>query len=260
MMKKLIVCGDSFMSPVLSFPKSHFTEIFASELQFDLLIYARSGMSNAGILVQLNHAIEQKPDLVIFNTTSFDRTEVPVQNLQKNSQESYTTENLLYTQSMGLSSHYPWANKDPKIWSISIADLLIHSVYDSRGTFYENHNTMVNLQSIEDYDEKCEVAKKWFTYLYDPTMKRMIDSFMLYGVVHKLHCSEIPYIWVHDGIWLQSLIKTPWLNKKNDVREKIGHYINSGLVTGDKDPGYHTNFETQKTIAKFLVHHYQNNF
>lgn len=260
-MKKLIVCGDSFMSPVVSYPGTHFSQIFARELGFDLDVYARAGMSNAGIMIQLNSAIIQEPDLIFFSTTSFDRTEVPVKTLTKYDTDTYYKEDLLYTQSLGLSSLYPYNNIDPKIWSISIKDLLHHTRYDSRNSYFQNHNTMVNLDRIEDYEKKCEVAKDWFMYLYDPIVKRMVDSFMLYGIIHKVHCSGIPYIWIHDGIHPDSLIKPTWLEDKNDLRVIIGHMIhNSYKLLNNNDPGYHTPIDTQKEIANEVIGHYKKYF
>lgn len=249
------------MSPVVSYPGTHFSQIFASELGFDLDVYARAGMSNAGIMIQLNSAIIEKPDLVIFNTTSFDRTEVPVKTLAKHDINTYTRQDLLYTQSLGLSSLYPYINKDPKLWSISILDLLNHKNYDSSASYYENHNSMVNLERIENFDIKCQVAKDWFKFLYDPTLKRMIDCFMLYGIIHKLHCSGIPYVWVHDSIGPQGLVDMPWLQTKNDIRKKIGDMINKDHhIVGVADPGYHTTTDTQKTIAIEVVEHYKKYF
>lgn len=260
-MKKLIICGDSFMSPVVSYPGTHFSQIFAREAGFELDVYARSGMSNAGIMIQLNSAVIEKPDLIIFCTTSFDRTEVPVKTLANDNINTYYRQDLLYTQSLGLSSLYPYINKDPKIWSISISDLLKHSNYDSNKNFYENSNTMVNLSRIEDYEKKCEVAKDWFKYLYDPTVKRMIDCFMLYGIIHKLHSSGIPYIWVHDSIGPQGLVDMPWLQTKNDIRKKIGDMISKDHhIVGVADPGYHTTIDTQKQIAIEVVEHYKKYF
>lgn len=252
------------MSPVLSFPGAHFSQIFCKKLEFDLLVYARSGMSNAGIMIQLNHAIDDRPDLIIFNTTSFDRTEIPVIPSESKylvgPDQAYKVTDMLYTQSMGVSSHYPWMNIDPKIWSISILDLLSHNQYDSTQDKFYNHNTMTHLHDIQDYSEKIDISKKWFEFLYDPRLKKMIDSFMLYGVIHKLHLSNIPYIWVHDGIYPCYYADMSWINQKSDLRQLIGPIIHKNYSGPNQDPGFHTTLQAQELIAELLIEHYQNNF
>ena len=69
-MKRLIICGDSFMSPRTFHKDKHFAEIFSNTLGFELTSYARSGFSNGGIVIQLSEAIRQKPDLILFNLTN----------------------------------------------------------------------------------------------------------------------------------------------------------------------------------------------
>ena len=75
-MKKIIVCGDSFMSPVVGdYAGTHFSEIVAKEINYELVAYSRGGMSNGGICIQVKSAIEAKPDLILVGTTYFDRLE-----------------------------------------------------------------------------------------------------------------------------------------------------------------------------------------
>lgn len=259
------------MSPVLSFPGTHFSQIFCNKMQFQLTAYSRSGMSNGGIAVQLNTAIEKRPDLIIFNTTSFDRIELPVKRnpvkISKSDYYSfmfdyrnYSVEDLLYTQSTGLSSHYPWVNINPKLLSMSLNDLLSHQIYDSRKDYHWNHNSMVNLDKIEYWDEKLDAVKQYFDLLYDERQKKMNDSLMMYGIIHKVHLSGIPYIWAHDSLSPDNTIGFPWLDPKNNLRNIIGDLLGKERPKDFKDPGYHTTFETQEEVAQILIEHYKNNF
>ncbi len=267
-MKHVIICGDSFMSPVLSYPGTHFSQIFCSKMGFHLEAFARSGMSNAGIAIQINSALKRKPDLIIFNTTSFDRIELPVKHNLTYDKDfnfnegfvTYDVEDLLYTQAHGLSSHSPWANKNPKLWSISINDLLNHTPYDSRLKLTDTHNAMTNLDQIEDYDHKMKIAKEWYKYLYDEINKKTIDSFMMYGVIRKVMDSNIDWLYVHDSGCFSSepIIIKDKLPQKNWV-EQIGHIISSNRSI-DFDPGYHTTFKGQELIAECLIEHYNKHF
>ena len=38
-MSRLVVCGDSFMTPVTTHPKTHFSEIIADNLGYELVAY-----------------------------------------------------------------------------------------------------------------------------------------------------------------------------------------------------------------------------
>lgn len=254
------------MSPAISFPGKHFSQIFCNSLNYNLEIYARSGMSNGGIAVQLNSAIKKKPDLIIFNTTSFDRIEIPTKyNFRGDgfgrNFYPYEVTDLLYTQSSGLSTHYPWVNKDPKLWSIGIADLLNFTVYDSSKDKHYNHNSMVNLQYIDDLEIKQKVAKDWFMFLYDETMKKTTDIYMMYGVMHQLLYSKIDFLYVHDAGCFGGRPVSPFdiLPKKNIVTDEVGSLIHKYRST-DFDPGFHTTFEGQEHIAQFLLKHHQDYF
>lgn len=272
-MKKLIVCGDSFMSPVITFSGTHFSEIFAKELDFDLTCFSRSGMSNGGIAIQLITAIDLKPDLIIFNTTGIDRIEIPVKDDTKifttnpskfnEKWEPYTVDNLLYTQAVGLSTHSEFANKDPKILSMSILDLLQYKFQrymPERPNPYEKHNNLINIDKVENFEEKVECIKNWFMFMYDESMKKFTDMFMLYGVMTKLKNSDIPFMWVHDCLYGNGVINLDDLPRKSMLHYQMGSKFDRPVDPNFKDPGYHTTFEAQKEIAQILIEHYKNNF
>lgn len=241
------------MSPTISFPGTHLAEIFSKELDFDLITYSRSGSSNGGILIQLQSAIDYKPNLILFNTTSVDRTEIPV--TTNNDDLSFYTIDNLYRNVPVNNNIIP---KKPKIWSNSISSLLRKFVYDPSRTAYENH-CAETYDQIENLDEKMSAVKIYYRYLYDFTMKNMIDSYMMYGIIHKLHISDIPYMWIHSSFG-KEFVEYPWLTEKNYLIPKTGPLFWEGKTTSDNDPGYHTTFEAQEKIARLLIEHYKNNF
>jgi len=246
------------MSPVNTFPGKHFSEIFTKNLDFKLVVYARSGMSNAGIMVQILSAIKNSPDLIFFNTTGSDRIEFPTKTAGE--LKWYTVENLLYNSPLHYKSEesQQWMNKNVKIQSNSILSLLRKHEYDPSRNPYDNHCAEV-YDMIDDLEEKMKVIKMYYEYLYDPTIKEMIDTFMMYGVITLLKKSNIPFMFVHNALPLKYID-----NFENDpkyfLNDKINPFIYNGLVDPKNDPGFHTTFETQENIANFLIAHYRNNF
>lgn len=256
-MKTCIICGDSFMSPVNTFPGKHFSEIFTKNLDFKLTVYARSGMSNAGIMVQLLSAIKNKPDLIIFNTTSWDRIEFPTK--YAGELGWYGVENLLYNNPLQYESDESnqWMNKDVRIQTNGILSLLRKHDYDPLRNPYDNHCAEI-YDMIDDLDEKMKVAKMYYEYLYDPTIKYMSDTFMMHGVITFLNSSNIPYMFVHNNLPLQNTVNF-LINPKYYLIPKMENLFKY-TVSPKTDPGFHTTFEAQEQIAKVLTEHYTNNF
>lgn len=260
MNKKVIICGDSYMSPTRNFSGTHFSEIFARELNFDLEVYAASGMSNGGIAIQLQSAIRKKPDLIIFGTTTPERVEIPLSDVDDKLYE-YTRENLLYCHANDVSTEK--SNQDPKLLSISLQSLLNPPWYSLGQDPYTYHHAMdrSKFDLVRDFDLKVNSLKEYFLYLYDPIIKKQIDRYMMYAIIHELHCSGIPFLWVHDSILGEHSTMETWLDSKNDLRIPINlltEYKSFG--PNFKDPGYHTDFATQQKIAEILINHYKNNF
>lgn len=81
--KLVVVCGDSWMTPTYNsyirpaIPnEKHFSQILTDKINWDLIFLSNVGFSNLGIIDQILTAIEIQPDLIIFNTTGFDRFEM----------------------------------------------------------------------------------------------------------------------------------------------------------------------------------------
>lgn len=261
-MKKLIVCGDSWLSPVLDFPGTHFSEIFAKELNFDLTSYAMKFCGNPGIAIQINEAIKNKPDLIMFLTGRFDRIEIPLKKgeqsyiLIDSSENDFTNypyyrlENLLHLYTRELS--YKNSNEDAKgkFLSIRHSDLIN----------FTSNNRIENLHLVHDLDKKISVGKDYLNFLYDPHIKKMTECFMMYAVIHKLHLSNIPYLWIRDSLFtFGHPVDFSWMPSKNKVCELVRMITNRNIVTFG-DVGFHTTFEGQKEVAQFLINHYKNNF
>jgi hypothetical protein len=145
-MKKLYICGDSFMTPSPETPGQHFSEILSIKIGYDLKILSRGGMSNGGICVQLEHAIEKNADFIIVNTTLIDRLEIPINPIGSTlygHESDVTLDNILYKHQQSISSFDPEKNKDPKMISDTIQSMLPDYPYT------QCEDTVPNLSTIK---------------------------------------------------------------------------------------------------------------
>lgn len=241
-MKKLIVCGDSYMSPAVRYPKTHFSEIIADKLGYELIAYSRAGMSNGGIAIQIDTAIRQQPDLILLGVTYADRIEFPINEPKKT--ERFTVEDLSYHHSSeSLSSNVDFFEKNPQLISTNLVEIIAN---DYGNTFDKCDNPKVKKRAIQD----------WFKHVYHPDLKTQTDIWMMYAVLHQLHESKIPYIICRDT--LNVIPKCPWLNGytlNSDIIKLIDTEANYGI-----NFPYHTSIETQANIAELLITYMKENF
>jgi hypothetical protein len=74
---RLLVVGDSFMKPDLSYPRQHWSEMLP---EYEILMYSISGSSNGIIINQFFQGLKQFPDAVVFGFTEFNRIEFDYNN------------------------------------------------------------------------------------------------------------------------------------------------------------------------------------
>lgn len=245
-MGKLIVCGDSHMSPSDREPGTHFSELVANHLGYELIPYSRGGISNGGIAIQIDNAIKNKPDLILVGTTYYDRIEFSVEDSPQEScgRKVFTVKDIDYKHSSSLSSLSKWADVPPTLISRNLHELLDDST--------------TNIFSVcKDPIEKKKAVSNWFKYMYSPSWKRQTDEWIMYAILHKLHLSNIPYILCVDNIDTKHA-KCFWLeNSINNVVSQIDEIRTNG--TGSMLV-YHTSADTQKEIAEYLINHINLNF
>lgn len=240
---KLIVCGDSFMSPVVTHPGTHFSELVAKELGYELTAYSRGGMSNGGIAVQIESAIKSQPDLILVGLTYYDRIEYPMNMAPDSTHHEFTIEDISYTNSHSVSSRYSWLNKSPRLISTTIAQLLT-----------DESNWLNHLSGISI---KKKALNFWLRYLYDPDWKRQTDMWMMYAVLHRLHLSGIPYLLCMDPMGVRHTC--PWLlDSVHNLVDNVADII-FPMPEKPPEPAYHTTAETQQAVAKFVLAHLSDN-
>lgn len=241
------------MSPVTgNYAGTHFSEIVAKKLGYELIAYSRGGMSNLGIAIQVHTALnhDPKPDLIFVGTTFFDRMEWPFNEVREI--KDISVKDIVYSHpTNSLSCSYDWLNIDPKIVSTSLIDIY--------GGWYNNTYS----KSHEIYlEERKKAMEQYFEYIYHPDLKRFLDEQVIYSMYHKLHESGIPYIICIEQ--LRNIVDScKWLNfginsynyARNDIDEIIVR-TSYGDPPPFKDPGYHCNPIGQIEIADLLIEKY----
>lgn len=247
-MKKLIVCGDSYMTPMNRPWKgkevvgTHFSEIIARRIGYELVVYARGGMSNLGICIQLHTALnyEPRPDLILLGTTSPDRSEWIYNDLQRI--DKVSIKDINYHHPNSRSHKTPLAGDNPKVTSFQISDYFIKGgCLEQDGDIYKQ--------------ERKQSMESWLTWLYHPDIKKFNDLQIRKAMFADLDQSGIPYVICYDWFKLHdSEIKKPKnLNYAMDDLIQIPAF---GHIDNDDDPGYHTPLEVQQKIADVILEKY----
>lgn len=242
-MQKIAVCGDSYMAPVTNPAGSHFSELLAQRLGAELIYFARGGMSNGGIALQIQDAVSMRPDLILLDTSLISRVEFPI--AQTPSQFHAT--DIVYAHTESVTSHRAEFNCRPNMISDTIISLL---------DLPESPSRWNNLyRGIPNFKEKIEALKQYVTYLFDANWKIQVDKWCMYAVLHQLEMSGVPYVIVHDQLGIRNF---PWINQRNYIGDKIYNYYKKMPVNfwkTDLDPGYHTTPEIQIEICQEIYIH-----
>lgn len=235
----LIVCGDSYMSPVLAYPKKHFSEIVADTLNYNLIPLSRGGMSNGGIVLQIESAIQYKPKVVLLSTSFVGRIEYPIK--VSNHSVVNNADSILY-KGKCLSASQKYVGRNPRLISTNLAEILDDKILD----LYPD-----NIENVDFSREKILILRKWFELIYDEGWKTKCDRLMLFAALMKLEKLNIPYIICFDFVGVSS--------EYLEIKNKKTFLNNAFLQILDKqgplnfDPGFHTSFETQELFASKIL-------
>jgi len=237
-MKKMFVCGDSFMSPVVSHPNTHHSELLSQKIQYELVAYSRGGISNLGICLQVEAAIAEKADFILLNITSTDRIEIPL-NLE-NDTYPYNIQDVVYIEHNSLSVNSGTMNKNsPKL----ISDTM-HCLLDTQYHYATQYNPY-----FTDYKEFKNFIKSYFMIMHNHNWKKQVDYMCLYYALHKLYLSKIPYLMILSPNDIKNYCF--WLDDTNFILEKS----KNEFKIPDLDPGYHTSSEDQNYIYTCILDH-----
>lgn len=237
----MYVCGDSFLTPSVKKPGTHMTELIANEIGYDLKVFARGGMSNGGICIQIESAIEAGADFIIFKPTSVDRIEMSAGKDER--YDRFNVNDIWYNHPLSISTYDPELNKHPRLLIDNLRSLLI-----------ENSHTEYN-QVINSMPERKKATQTYFKYLYNNNWKSRIDKWCLYAVLHKLETSGIPYLMVLDSLRIAK--ECPWLTEEKVALDYYQWWPAAEKKRNDRfiDPGYHTLEEDQIIGADIIINH-----
>lgn len=238
-MKTIGVCGDSWMSPSALLEKAgtHFSELLAIQNSFDLKRYSRPGSSNGAICLQIEQAIKDKCDIILFGTTTHNRIEYTLEEYNENEDCEITFLDLA-TPSPEAAIINNHANFNYRLAHHTIVHVL------EKELFFDIVKNYGKIEDREELELKYQGIKSWFNHMYNPSWKQKIDRYCLYASLHKLHLSNIPYVFVFDFIKIPDAfwLDEPIFGEPYTSKNYIGPVGN--------DPGYHTTIEEQKDILE----------
>lgn len=236
-MKKMYVCGDSWLSPSVETPGQHMAEIVADRLGYEMVPLSRGAMSNGGICIQIDTAIDLKADFILVNTTNHDRIEIAIAHANGH---QFRTSDILYgdqsSSDQSSSSLLPFNGSSP--------NLLINNI-----------GSLIDRPILNDYPEKRKAVLGYFNEIYMSEWKLRVDRWCMYAMLHKLHLSKIPYLVVLDFLGVVHECSFIDVNSTLTIASDfvVPACIERAKVSDFRDPGYHTLPEAQQQAADHIL-------
>jgi hypothetical protein len=233
----------------------HFSEIVADTVNWDIICLSNVGFSNFGIVDQIKTAISIKPDLIIFNTTSYDRNEFVVDH-NKNHDYGHTTYPILrylhydyiYIRNL-LKQH----NLTPYLISVGISPPVISDYYINLA-----YNLDKSLgKKVEESRRHIEDNIKGLMNLYDSSICNVYDSALVNTTILEVVKNKIPFICMMD--YLNLIQKDHYFDTNNyilpfsaTIMDVIKENNKAGQTFQTLLP-FHTLPERQKNFAEIIL-------
>ncbi len=223
------------MSPSISTPGQHLSEIIASAIGFELVSLAHGGMSNCGICIQIDTAIAQRADFVLVNTTQCERMEIRLGPEHIRS-HPFRTSDMLYSDPAALST-------------VTLPN------GSNAGMISQSMRSLIDGSGLQSYPEKKAALTEYLNEIYDDGWKHQVDTWCMYAMLHKLHLSGIPYLLVLDGLGV--INHCPFIGDNTTLTIASIFYDSvmaaAAIAPGFRDPGYHTLPEAQQHAAAHIL-------
>jgi hypothetical protein len=248
---KIAVCGCSFsaISTIPEYKETHWSEILANKLDAKLISYARQGIGNNVIRLQIDEAIKDKADWVFIASTTEDRIEFPIEKFIKIKDEDNSPNHAAKKE-----------NRNGYRWEDGIKNFNYGNVHSYRMIA----ETMFSV--IENYDHNYRIAKvdkntrkaveSYAAFLYDAHWKRQVDNWVLFSGIWKLDSLKIPFLFnpwnthIENKDWIADF-PLEFINKYFAPPSfALGAFCGSHPIDYKCDPGYHTHPDGQVAIAE----------
>jgi hypothetical protein len=197
-MKTLYSLGCSFMCDD---PRKQdhpsFLQQFCNKHNYEYHCIARPGATNFAIRLQIDYAIEKRPDLIVIGATSSDRIDIVV-----DTKVWHSPVKINHVQYQGYDIDSEFDNSQAFIISDTLKDI-------------------VESTHVDVPEEKKSAVKRYITDLHNIQLQNVIDACIIRDGLHKLQHSNIPFIfmpgplfymewsWLGNNLW-PSDKKQPW--------------------------------------------------
>ena len=151
---KVVVCGDSFMSPDPLAHGKHFSELLGAKS------LARPGVSNIDTCFQIKEAINSKADYVVIGTTDSGRIELSITDK---------------------------THDDINLTNLRNGDYISSTI----PTFIGEELDLKDKYKLSP--EVRDAVKKYFLHIYNKDIKMLTDMWAIYFWISKLESLDIGY-------------------------------------------------------------------
>jgi hypothetical protein len=247
---KLIVCGDSFMSPISCKEGYdtgcglHFSELLSKKLGWELVSFARGACSNQTIRLQIDEAIKINPDYVIIASTSPDRFEFPIKNMKTKSYfEKYKLS--FFEKINGLY------NIDYNGFPDKSAEHIQFNINKPK-MFSETLNNIFNNQTDQNYmtNLEIEILLKWFDRFYDMFWKKQQDAWIMADGLRRLMDNNINFGFICGTLdeEIFNFCSDRLINKKSQLNPAT-YQVNDTMYR------FHTSLKSQEILCDLWFNH-----
>ena len=234
---KIAVCGCSFSTAFPPAKGRHWSEILSSKLDCHLMNFAKGGVSNRHIRLQIETAIKFQPDWIIVNAATHPRIEIPT---KKNRE--------------GLSRYNLFHFNDPINEGYMISLPLVQ--------FFEKKYRR-NARYNKIFEEKEEYARDYFENFYDDIWKRQVDQWIINSGLWQIHENNINLSydpWLLDKGMIKEEPHVPdtmpqWFKERyyKKYQDSFSFLLNDHRLDLTEDPGFHLDDSAQGMISDYYV-------
>lgn len=192
--KTLIICGDSWFSTDIRYKGCSFGERLSARHNLAVENFARGGCSNFAVALQIDRAIQMRPDFIIAGCTTWDRVDLPIMESSNSLKEflswldfdEHAPDQCRFLKQNGLLNikYSHAANEESAQYSQPALETVVS----------ESINNLI-WNGRYDLDPGILAAlKSYIKYLYDSGIKQQIDCWIMSDAARRLQASGIPFL------------------------------------------------------------------